>query len=132
MYYFTVQAANAPFEGLQITGDKLSAIACGFVAERFTLPATVFAGNSLICTATHTVTQDEIEAGSFSHQVNFTATSPPGFKQTHDLALVKTSAWPSMSVSVVTTGCMAPDMARKWPDFDVTGRFMRAKAYATG
>jgi hypothetical protein len=111
-YYFTVQAP-ALFEGLDITGDKLSAIACGFAAKRITLPAKVSANNSLICSATHTVTQDEIEAGNFTHQVNFTASTPPAFKQTHDLAPVKTSAWPSMSVSVVTTGCTAPDMARK-------------------
>jgi hypothetical protein len=94
---------------LQAASGTLANIQCGSA----TLPASLAVADSLQCTAQHTVTQAELEAGSFSHVVTISAAEVLA-EDTFTTAAVVTSPQPGWSVTVATTGCSKPAKAREF------------------
>ncbi|HEX5694156.1 MAG TPA: hypothetical protein VFY00_06015, partial [Arenimonas sp.] len=73
-YTITVQnTGTGPASGIVVSDPLVAALSCQVGGSAVALPATLAASQSLVCTGTYTLDQDDIDAGSVNNTATVTA-----------------------------------------------------------
>lgn len=108
VYSFTLlNIGNVALRNVSISAP--AGILVNITCSSASLPSVLVVGLSYGCEGSHTVTQEEVEAGGFQHQATVQAAG--GFSSTLQLIRVVVNSVPSMQVTLSSLSCNQPGQA---------------------